>query len=112
MTSYLDTLTVPHFTGDDATGWQQRHMHALMRPTGPERAVIGLLAGWATYADQHRAHYGSGIGADGVLGPQWMAIGEAIRGLLNGECGRLDCGTLDAFICNTLRAEDFDPDAA
>jgi hypothetical protein len=66
-----------------------------------------LIRGWALYADAHRERYGSGIGDDGVLGPEWAKMGEAIRGLLNGDIGSLDAGTLDAFIGETLRAEGF-----
>ena len=50
----------------------------------------------------HKARFESAIGEDYVLGPQWQAIGEGLRGLLNGETGRLDCGTLDGFILATL----------
>jgi len=71
-----------------------------------------MLRGWLTYADRHQARYHSGIGADGVLGDEWAALGHAILGLLNGETGRLDCGTLDALIRGTLVAEGFGSDSA
>ena len=41
---------------------------------------------------------------------EWARIGAGLRGLLNGALGRLDAGTLDSLIADTLRAEDFDPD--
>ncbi len=47
---------------------------------------------------------------DGVLGDEWAKIGGALRGLLNGETGRFDCGTLDRLFCETLRSEGLDPD--
>jgi hypothetical protein len=40
-----------------------------------------------------------------VIGDAWEEIGRAILVLLNGETGRLDCGTLDAFIRDTLESE-------
>lgn len=114
--NYSHTFRYPAFTRGDGGrmpntfGWQDRHMAALRAPMEVESAVSDLIVGWAQYADRHRARYESGIGEDGVLGPAWAAIGASIRALLNGETGRLDCGTLDGFICDTLTAEGFDPD--
>lgn len=48
------------------------------------------------------------IGQDGVLGPAWQEIGEAIRTLLNGEAGRLDCGTLDSILLDAMQANGLD----
>src|SRR5689334_8351849 len=73
-----------------------------------EDSIARLLQAWARYADAHKGMYGSPIGEDGVLGDEWRTIGLALRGLLNGELGRLDGGTLDAFILDTLRAEGAD----
>jgi hypothetical protein len=50
------------------------------------------------YAFCHLTTYGSPIGDDGVLGKEWEHIARAVIGLLNGDCGRLDCGTIDAAI--------------
>jgi hypothetical protein len=68
------------------------------------------LNGWLRYADAHHSQYGSGIGRDGVLGPEWVQIGQGLRGLLNGCRGRLDGATLDGLLCLTLAQEGFDPD--
>lgn len=95
----------------DNSGWTARHLSAVTQPApGFESAYVGMLRGWLLYADIHRERYDSGIGADYVLGPQWARIGAGLRDLLNGELGRMDAGTLDALIANTLTAEDFDPD--
>jgi hypothetical protein len=107
---YSDVLFAPKFTTPDTTGWQARHNAALTTPQPTEAGIVRLLHGWADYADIHKRRYESGIGDDGVLGPAWAAIGANVRTLLNGETGRLDCGTLDSFICSTLTAEGFDPD--
>ena len=85
-------------TGD----WQGRHDSAIDHPRGPEVALVGMLKGWQAYAESHQARYESAIGDDGVLGDQWRAIGEGIQGLLDGEIGRLDCGTLSTWITATM----------
>jgi hypothetical protein len=84
-------------------GWQNRHQSAVLNPTGFERPMVHLLTGWSEYAETHRARYESVIGDDGVLGPAWEEIGDALRTMLNGDLGRLDGGTLDSFILNTMR---------
>jgi hypothetical protein len=90
----------------NTTGWQDRHNAVVNQVsysrTSFEFALVAMLRGWQTYANTHRKRYGSLIGNDGVLGEPWQEIGRSIRDLLNGEAGRLDCGTLDAFILNTL----------
>ena len=109
--TYLNRFQRPNFGTLPNTGdWQDRHLDALRSSDGSEQGIYRLLHGWATYADRHRARFELGIGEDYVLGPPWAAIGAALRNLLNGDLGRLDGGTLDAFICNTLAAEGFDPD--
>ena len=107
---------------DDKTGWKQRHLMAMAEPLGTlqgnqvagvhalERAYVLMLRGWLEYADAHRSATGSKIGDDHVLGDEWFKIGEALRGLLNGDLGRLDGGTLDTIIADNLNEQDFDPD--
>jgi len=90
--------------------WQGRHLRAIDFPHGQERPVVHMLRGWLEYADAHAQRYESGIGEDGVLGPAWAEIGDALRQLLNGELGRLDAGTLDSVLYETLKGEGFDPD--
>lgn len=107
---YREAFNNPKFRGPDNNGWQRRHQSAVATPDRTERPIVALLASWAEYADQHRAAYDTGIGSDGVLGPAWADLGANIRRLLNGSLGRLDGGTLDSFICNTLEAEGFNPD--
>lgn len=88
----------------NATGWQDRHDLAVMEPNNHEEyGIVNMLRGWAAYASNHQYTYGSLIGDDGVLGPEWEAIGDSLRGLLNGNLGRLDGGTLDGFILNKMR---------
>ena len=67
--------------------------------------IVRMIQSLADYADAHRELYGSGIGEDYVLGPEWANMVQGCRGLLNGETGQLDCGTLDGLLCDMLRAE-------
>lgn len=89
-------------------GYWQRHEAALLSPRGPERPIANMLRAWLQYAETHRERYDSGIGEDYVLGPAWEAIGRSLRTLLNGECGRLDCGAIDAILNDQLKAEGFE----
>lgn len=106
----MATLKANHKLPND-NGWQDRHNAAVMypRPLSSESAVVTMLKGWAEYAEAHERQFESKIGDDCVLGQEWEAIGVGIRGLLNGETGtRLDCGTLDAFILDTLSENGMD----
>ena len=78
--------------------------------TAFEKALVEMLSGWLRYADAVQTSWDAGIGKDYVLGPNWAQIGDALRGLLNGDLGRMDGGTLDGVLCRTLEAEGFDPD--
>ena len=112
MNPYIVQLRSPSFrnptTGQvipNDTGWQDNHLAALRRPRGFEVPIITMLEGWAKYADQVRIEYGGGL--DQVLGSRWADLGRAIHGLLDGETGRLDCGTLSSFIHGALESQGF-----
>ncbi len=103
--SYQEIMTEnPHMEWS----WIARHRDAVSEPKGAETPIVGLFWAWLTYADTHRARFESGIGEDYVLGPVWATIGRSLRELLNSDCGRLDCGTLDGIVCNVLAAEGFE----
>lgn len=86
-----------------------RHCAAWREPSSrAESAIVGMVNAAADYADQHEAKFETKIGDDGVLGPHWQAIVNGIRGLLDGECGRLDCGTVNSLLCEMLRREEFE----
>jgi predicted RNA methylase len=71
---------------------------------GFESAIATLYRGMAEYADATRAAYDGTIGDDYVLGESWKDLGNALIGLLNGETGRLDCGTLDGQIRDLIES--------
>lgn len=92
----------------DRNYWIGQHQQAMVDPrTGHESALVRMLSGWDEYREAHAERFSSGVGDDYVLGPEWKAIGEALLGLLNGETGRLDCGTLDGAIRKALAEEGF-----
>lgn len=82
----------------NANTWIEQHAAAMTSPKGFEVPIVTLLNGWLEYAETHRDRYGSLIGEDYVLGAAWADMGLALRAMLNGETGRLDCGTLDGMI--------------
>lgn len=108
--SYVARLAPPKFTTLNTGDWQGRHTAALVRPQNQEGPMAGMIHSWLDYADRHKARFESGIGDDYVLGPHWAAIGADLRQLLNGDCGRFDCGTLDGLILGVLKDEGFDLD--
>ncbi len=82
----------------DLNGWLKRHHEAVYAPDQRERPILEMAYALARYADMHRRRYGSDLGEDGVLGPTWESMARGLLGLLNGETGRLDCGTVDGAI--------------
>lgn len=64
-----------------------------------------LIEGLALYADGYSEVYRTPIGEDAVMGKAWRDAVLAIRGMLDGECGGLDCGTLDTMLLDMIRRE-------
>jgi hypothetical protein len=89
---------------DQRTAWARRHAEMFDRvaaAAGEHSQKVGivlLIRGLAEYADAHFYQCGTVIGEDYVLGPPWLAMGEGIRGLLDGKLGRLDGATLEALL--------------
>lgn len=80
-------------------GRGKRHYDAMTNPKSEfEAAIVLMIRGFAEYADAHKVRYDSPIGEDFVLGRPWKQIGKSIIDLLNGETGRIDCGTIDGLI--------------
>jgi hypothetical protein len=69
-----------------------------------------MLRGLARYADAHFRRFESPIGKDYFLGVYWGEALRGVRGMLNGELGRLDAGTLDATILAMYKAAGFEGD--
>ena len=96
--------------GRHYAAWLQSDLEASTPVEQREIALRKLIVSWTQLGETHAALYGSPIGADGVLGAAFEQIGRGILDMLNGECGRFDCGTLDRLIRDIARAcgVDFD----
>lgn len=83
---------------ENVGGWRERHAAAIAAPRYPEAAVIHLFAALDEYACAYNRRFDSLIGQDFVLGPVWESMVTNLNELLNGETGRLDCGTVHSAI--------------
>ena len=112
MMKDLDYLPNTPNTG----GWQNRHKAAIRRalagtyPREPGDTIVRGIRAWLEYATAHAARFQSKIGEDYFLGPAWATWGAALRVLLNGETGNLDCGTLDTILHDNLAEQGYDPE--
>lgn len=88
--------------------WKIRHNDAMAYPDRMERPIVHMLQALESYANWHKDRYESKLGADYVLGPAWLDMAKGLRTLLNGDCGRLDCGTLDSMIIDMVKDAGFD----
>lgn len=95
-----DNTVIPFGYTQVVNSWERSHHEALQRPRGPEEAICLLRSGLLRYAVEYHARYeGCLLGHDRILGHQaWFAMAKGYLALLNGDCGRLDCGTLDGEI--------------
>lgn len=107
----MKSITYVNDKFPDTSGWKARHLAAVR---GRDQARGGAVAmgidAWACYASEHRRRYEAPISEDGFLGPLWAEWGKALRGLLNGDMGNFDCGTLDSIIYDNAREQGFSPD--
>ena len=92
----MKTLKVPETT--TANNWATRHNKAVSQPTRAEHGILGACYALESMAEAHAERYTTVIGEDGVLGECWLNILHGGRGMLNGETGRLDCGTVDGWL--------------
>lgn len=84
--------------------WKEAHREALDWPRSDHEAAIGLMyRGLMAYPPAHKERFDSLLGEDYVLGPAWIKAARGFLALLNGETGRLDCGTMDGAIRDIAR---------
>ena len=87
------------FRGTETAANYSAHCAAAYSPRrGFETAIVKLVEALREYATAHFQAYESPIGDDGVLGEEWEQIARGTLGLLNGEAGRLDCGSVDRHV--------------
>jgi len=109
MGKHVDAVTQSTLKAESSgEGWGLNHARAMSTKYARsdfELAIGGMVKNLALYADAHAKEYESSLGDDYVLGPEWAAMVRGLIGLLNGETGRLDCGTLDAVLRGMLNRE-------
>lgn len=88
----------------EAPSWLISHHKALQRPLDSEAPIVSLRSALIQYGIYYAERYeGCMLGEDRVLGPGWLQIASGYLALLNGETGRLDCGSLDAELRDMAR---------
>lgn len=110
MTTTL-TKPVSHLT--PGTVAYEQHMTALFgsgRKAQFRLSLLKMLGGLEQYAAAHRAAYHEPVGDDAVLGPAFASIASGVLGLLNGETGGFDAGSLDSNIREFMVAQGFNAD--
>ena len=86
------------------TNWYGQHCKAFASYNGFEYAIRQAIEAFARYADAHQDRYDAPLGNDGVIGDYAHDMIKAVRHLLDGETGRLDCGSLSALMSELERA--------
>jgi hypothetical protein len=77
---------------------EAQHNRAVIVPQGFESPVVAMFGALEHYARTHGTRFESPISEDGYLGPVWFTMARGLLDLLNGETGRLDCGTIDRAV--------------
>lgn len=87
-----------------APQWLINHHKALQNPYSGEAPIVTLRSALIQYGVYYPERFEScNLGEDTVLGPAWLQIAKGYLALLNGETGRLDCGTLDGELRDMAR---------
>lgn len=77
-----------------------QHNMAVSNPKGIELGIVGMIAALEHYASEYRKETGVLVGEDGYTDTLFLDILNGIKGLLNCETGRLDCGKIDTYLTN------------
>ena len=88
--------------------WAERHNAAVLCPRASEAGILKACEALRIIATSYAENCDGPIGNDGVLGPCWADMARGVLGLLNGDCGRLDCGTVDHYIRNLYIRQGFE----
>lgn len=94
----MTTVDLPPCDTDD---WQDRHNDAVLDPTFTERPIVWLQMVAGQLVNQH-AH-------DKTLREAPVKVLEAMRVLLDSGIGRLDGGTVSAWIEEQMERCNYDP---
>jgi hypothetical protein len=75
-----------------------QHAEAMLSPRRIERGIVKIMDGIALYFEDYARETESPIGEDGVIGEAAENMVAAVKIMLDGPTGRLDCGTLERRI--------------
>lgn len=102
---------VANADGQETVNYRE-HFNATHRgkANGFGMALIKMLLGWEQYAATHHKRYEGPIGSDGVMGKYWAEAGLAMKRLLDGDTGGLDCGSIAHNITSAIEAQGFKTD--
>lgn len=83
--------------------WADRHVRLWEVPGCGGNPLKDMICGLASYCDQHYSLFDSPIGDDSMLSKSILHILKGLRGLLDGELGQFDAGTLDYTLCELAK---------
>jgi hypothetical protein len=90
--------------------WIQQHLAGMCQPHNEEHLFVLVLRGLEAYCQSYEIEYASPVGEDGVIGEGVLQIAHGLNKLLNGQCRRLDPGTISGIIHKILTAHGFPED--
>ena len=98
----------------DVTGWARGHFTAALFPSTPyEIAIVALCDGIKMYVDAYAQTNNPEDSEMDYLTGDWVGnVIEGVRGMLNGDLGRLDGGTVDAWLLYVAEEIGYDCDAS
>ena len=98
----------------DQTGWARGNFTAATFPSTPyEIAIVALCEGIQRYVDAYAQTNNPEDSEMDYLTGDWVGnVIEGVRGMLNGDLGRLDGGTVDAWLLYVAEEIGYDCDAS
>ena len=108
MTRKIFQFVGPTKNSDGETSvkaYQHQRAAELGETNDAGRSLMKMLAGWEDYTEAYEKRYEGPIGDDGVIGRYWAETGLAIKRLLDGETGGLDCGSIASNITASIEAQ-------
>ena len=98
----------------DQTGWARGNFTAATFPSTPyEEAIVMLCDGINWYVNAYAKVQGQDDSEMDYLTGDWVGtVIDGVRGMLNGDLGRLDGGTVDAWLLYVAEQIGYDCDTS
>jgi hypothetical protein len=84
--------------------WASLHLSAWYHGSDRETAIRHLIQGFGALNDTSISDGGCRLGDDGYFCDHARDVIQALRAMLNLDCGRFDCGTLDGLLLDLASA--------